>query len=201
MKRCQDESYTDPLSEPPDVSGTFVKQMEQRLVDRNGDPIISSSWEEYPEPVEVPIALPTVVITRNVADLTLPYASGVLQSSPLNDAPLWGVGARCVRLANYTWARKVYGVCSFYFTETLEFEVDSRGFDHDRVDQGTRQKKSGVTTPASLDDFEPIQVAGVDVRRLLDGSATPTNTPHITTYEVEEEANLLLLDIPTSLAA
>lgn len=201
LKRCQDTPIEDPLSEPPDLSGTFIKQMERRLVDRNGDPIVSSSWEQYPDPVEVPIALPTVVVTRNVANLTLAVSSQVLQQAPLNDAPLWGVGARCVRLSNFTWQRKLYGSCSFYFTETLEFEIDYRGFDHPRYDWGTRKKKAGVTTPSSLADFENIEVESIQVGSYLDGSGTPTQTPVSTTYEVEDQANLLLLGIPSTLSA
>jgi hypothetical protein len=205
IKRCQDTEVEDPLSEPPKVGGTFQKYRREARTDRNGDPLVSSSWEPIRgEIVEVEDPRPTVYIRRNVSSIDLATTTAILRNAPLNDATLWGVSARHLRFSNYTWDVNYYGTCSAYYTEHLEFEVDE--FDRPYTDQGYMRLMTsaelGGTTP-NPDNPKHFKLNtnndGTPAWTLLNGAGVATSTPNDITLEILEESNLLLLGIPTSL--
>ena len=136
-KRCMDLQITDPLLEPPKLSGSFVKGKVEAVEDRWGRKITNSAWEQIRGPhVEFDYSTMTVKIEQNVADLQLDLLSWFKDS--VNDAPLWGCQARCIKLSNVTWERLFHGLCQVYYKRTLEFDIDVRTFDRVLLDEATK---------------------------------------------------------------
>lgn len=135
--RCQDAPIGDPLQEPQKISGTFVKFTEEARYDLYGNPLIYSSLEKMHGPqVEFDANRPSVRIEQNVSSLDLPIFSPMVDS--VNDSPLWGLPARCVKLSNASWERKYYGKCSVYYSRTFDFDINFDGFDRNILDIGTK---------------------------------------------------------------
>jgi hypothetical protein len=58
----------------------------------------------------------------------------------LNDATLWGLPKRCVKLSNVSWERKYYGsnFSNIYYMVRYEFDIDFETFDKEAVNVGTK---------------------------------------------------------------
>ena len=136
--RCQSTKCDDPLAEPVGVSGTFVKY--SRMVTKNylGKAILSSSFEAIP--IQKDANRPTVSVHQNVAALGIDVFAQMVDT--LNDAPLWGLPKRCVKMSNVSWERRYYGSCSLYYTRRFEFDVMYETFDRsDVADMGFNRLK------------------------------------------------------------
>ena len=216
LKRCQDETIEDPLMEPDKISGGFIKYTLEADKDRNGDLITSSSHEEFKGPqVEFDANRPTVKIEQNVSDLGLATFSQMMDH--VNDAALWGLPARCIKLSNATWSRNLYGTCNFYYTRAFEFNVMYETFDRYILDKGTKCLY-GYWEPSAN---PPLWVTGTGANKnnpqhfirfkdshdniarvILDGNGNPATseaTAGSILVEYYKEANFLTLGIPTSL--
>lgn len=136
-KKCKDKQIDDPLLQPMEVSGGFTKYNEEATVDLFGQPITNSAWEAMRgHQVEFDKNRPTVKIKQNVANLDLGLLSGMVDC--VNDAPLWGLPPRCIKMTAPTWERKFYGQCFPYFVRTLEFECRFDTFDRRLLDEGQK---------------------------------------------------------------
>lgn len=137
LRRCQDTEIEDPLLEPQGISGGFVKYTKEATRDRFGKLIRSSSHEIIRGPgVEFERNRPTVVIEQNVLFLGLENFSN--QIDHVNDALLWECPARCVKLSDVSWKRKLFGVCNYYYTRVFTFDIDFETFDRNIPDEGTK---------------------------------------------------------------
>lgn len=126
-----------PLLEPRKISGTFTKKRKEAVYDRFGDPVENSAFEMLRGPnVEFDVNYPTVRIEQNVAELQLSLLAELIDK--VNEAPMWGLPARCVKLSNVSWEKKYHGQCEIYFTRILEFDIDYNTFDRDVPDEGTK---------------------------------------------------------------
>lgn len=145
--KCQDQQIEDPLLEPQRVSGTFNKYTEEATHDRFGSPIISSSWEQIRgASVEFDKNRPSVSIEQNVALLGLDTFPQMVDT--LNDAPLWGLPVRAVKLSNVTWSKEYYGQCNAYYKRKLDFDIRVKrdlttgnivgDWDRDVLDEGSK---------------------------------------------------------------
>lgn len=226
MKRCSDTSIEDPLLEPDRISGSFVKYTQEALYDRFGERIKSSSHEQFRGPqVEFDANRPAVKIEQNVSDLELALFSELIDH--VNDAPLWGLPARCVKLDDAPWEKKLYGSCSVYYTRSLSFSIMFETFDRDLLDEGTKVLHGHWNTTTGEWDLDNINGAapdpnnpqhfdrykdknGENARVILDGTGKPakldlgTGTGEVGgpgSIHVEKyfESNLLLLGIPAVL--
>ena len=136
-KRCQDQSIEDPLLEPMDISGSFVKYTTEAVFNHDGTRIKTSSHERITGPmVEFDANRPTVRIGQNVAILDLATFSQMVDT--VNDATMWGLPARCIKLSNVSWQRKIYGTCGYYFNRVFDFDVRYDTFDRTVPDEGTK---------------------------------------------------------------
>jgi hypothetical protein len=137
LNLCLTVPITDPLLQPQEASGSFVKYTKPGFYDRFGNPITSSSFELFQGPQnEWDGNRPTVKLSQNVSSLDLALFGSYLDC--LNQFPIWGVPARCVKLSSATWQRKAYGICSFYYTREFEFDINTETFDRTIVDHGTK---------------------------------------------------------------
>lgn len=135
-RRCLQQEPEDPLLEPQKVSGTFVKYTVEAITDMAGDLILNSAHEQLHGPaVEFDANRPTVKIEQNVPSLELELFASMVDT--VNDAPLWGLNARCVKLSNVSWERLFYGNCYYYYKRTLEFDISYNSFDRIVLDEGT----------------------------------------------------------------
>lgn len=202
--RCQDTRIEDPLLEPADISGSFVKYTKEVTEDRNGIIQKSSSHEPFKgRHMEFDHNRPTVIIKFNTAILELALFTSMIDK--VNDAPLWGLPVRTIKLSNTPWQRKVYGSCNYYYTMTYEFDIDFSTFDRDFPDQGTKVLDDTIpgADKDNPDHFRRYtDKEGNPTTILLDGNGNALvdgNAPVIYTVEYYKEANFLLLGIPTSL--
>jgi hypothetical protein len=140
LSRCMTTDNTNPLLEPQKVSGGMVKGKIEATEDRNGNLFKSSSHEMYRGPqAEFDSSHPTVHIEQNVSTLQLALCSGLMDH--VNDDTLWGLDARTIKLSNFSWTEKWYGVCTYYYTRVFDFEVKNNpndSWDREIVDEGTR---------------------------------------------------------------
>lgn len=219
LKRCQDETIKNPLDEPQKVSGGFVAYKRTVIKDINGKAIMSSSMEPLDLEKEVPRA--TVNIEQNVVDLELPLVTEMIDT--VNDSELWGLDARCILLRNCTWDRKLWGVCTYYYTRKFEFAIQFESFDEaELLDMGTRCVRGVFYTPPggglatwvqdpfadnkNLADYMRVQdIRGNLLKKIpLDGAGGMNTNPvadpkYITPpIQIYPESNFLLLGIPTS---
>lgn len=135
--KCVDAKIEDPLLQPQEVSGSFVKEKVEAILDRFGRPIVNSAHEQLRgAQVEFEEGYDQIRIKQNVPLLQLALFTGMRNT--LNSSSLWGMPARTIRLSNATWEKKYYGQCDVYYTRTFEFDINSRGWDRDYLDEGTK---------------------------------------------------------------
>lgn len=206
LRRCQDTAIEDPLNEPARIGGSFVKYTEEAAYDRNGDAIINSSYEQIRgQEVERDRNRPTVWVEINRS--TLPLATVTALMDYVNDSTMWGLAARCIKLSAFTWERKLYGSCSYYYTLRYEFDINFDTFDRDLLDKGTKILMPGGTA-GNLAHYQVYQESATDtpVEVILDGAGNPWDSTGMTPpgnihVELYPEANLLstLPGLPSSL--
>jgi len=228
-KRCQDTSIEDPLLEPMKISGSFVKTTEEAVYDRYGNLLKNSAHERFKGPlVEFDVSRPTVRIEQNVASLDLGTVASMVDC--VNDAPLWGLPARCIKLSAPEFTRELYGVCNFYYKRIFNFDIRYDTFDRFIPDIGTKVLNGHWSTDRSgrwvLDNINGaapnpnnpqhfnrykdrngetsivvLNGAGLPADSYV-GTGTdtdPTGPGYVYSVEKYNEANFLLLNIPTSL--
>ncbi len=203
QERCQTTEIENPLDEPDRVGGSFTKLKKQAKVDRNDKPIANSSHELFTgSATEVDDSRPTVLIGKNVSSLPLVTFASMIDT--VNDATLWGMAARTIKLTNVNWQRKLYGVCTYYYIVEYEFEINANTFDKTLLDIGTRVLKGKwvdnswvgldpdeVPTENNPKNLKNSQIAsnfiqykdetgqfGGDGKVLLDGKGRPLQDPN-----------------------
>ena len=223
-ERCQDTTIEDPLLEPQKVSGSFLNFTKEADEDKDGNAILTSSHERVRgTEVEIDEARATVVIEQNVLNLGLETFTPMVNT--VNDDTLWNLATRKIKLSRVSWSRKVYGVCTFYYTRRFEFDIDFNTFDREITDVGTKVLNGHwEATGWTLDDINslppdkdrPDHFIRVPDRKgeifdsiLLDGDGEPntTGTPVVIplatasggSVQFYPESDFLTLDIPTSL--
>ena len=134
---CRNFSFEDPLLEPQRISGTFSKFTEEATHDRFGRAIMTSSFEQIRGPqVEFDRNRPTIRIEQNVPSLNLPLLCQMVDT--VNEAPMWGLGPRMIKLSNVSWERKFYGACYCYYTRIFDFDINYETFDRVLLDEGNK---------------------------------------------------------------
>lgn len=124
-QKCANVNVQNPLAEPAGTSGGFVRGTVEGIRDRHNKPLKYTSFEQITGPLaEFDESHDTVTVTQNVPNLQL----GLVHSmrDHVHDATLWDLPARCWKLSEFTWERKLYGVCFFYYTRRFVFEGKTR---------------------------------------------------------------------------
>lgn len=122
IQRCQNTSIENPLMEPYKVGGGFTKRTRLIDSDKDGIPIRSSSQQRFTGgELEFDDNRPSVTVSFNT--LLWPGNLFAEMMDTVNDAPLWGLPTRAIKLSNATFQRNLWGVCNFYFTVNYEFEL------------------------------------------------------------------------------
>lgn len=209
MVRCNTTTIENPLDEPAMIAGGFNPYREEAIFDRNGDLLFMSSLERMTGPeVEIEKGRPVVSVAFNVSTLPLALFSEMMDTGAVNDSTLWGLPARCVRLAEVTWQRYLYGTCSYYYRVNYSFEIKFDTWNRFIIDQGTKCKLLDAPLSSTNPMITPNNpLTGKPDRFFLDGDGNivfvdqgaPLTDIWVWEKELEYEYNFLLLDIPTSL--
>lgn len=202
LRRCQDTSINNPLSEPPNISGGNVKFTRQAVLDAYGNPFVTSSHELITGPeAERDDNRHNVQIEMNLA--YLPIGEFVPMLDAINAFPMWGLAAHMVKLSSVNWQRLLFGTCSFYFKVSYGFEINPLTWIRYIADMGTMKLGPGGD-PADQSDFIPIIEHGERTTKFLNGGGVPLASgedPVILEKHVYPEVNLLNLGIPDSFIA
>lgn len=223
LNRCQDTTIEDPLLEPQKVSGSFLSYTKEAAYDKDGDAILTSSFERVVGPeVEIDSNRASVTIEQNVLNLELDVITDMMNT--VNDATLWGLAARKIKLSSVSWERRIFGTCGYYYVRRFEFDINFDTFDTAPIDIGTKVLNGhwegagwtndlingGAPDPDRPDHFirVPDRHGEVFDSILLNGLGEPNTTgvpvpiPLATAsggkIKLYEESNFLLLGIPTS---
>jgi|TARA_R110000824_G_scaffold395565_1_gene596321 hypothetical protein len=189
-KRCNTTTIDNPLLEPMGISGSFVKYTQEVMKDKDDNPVHNSAFELIRGPqVEFDANRPTVKVTQNIASLGLNVFSEMIDK--VNDAPLWGLAARKVKLSNVSWERLYYGSCFAYYSRSFDFDINFDTFDRAVLDEGTKalgrldpttgawDSTSDFATGVPIDADNPIHFTrykdkhGENARVILDGLGVP----------------------------
>lgn len=120
--RCMDFPIENPLLEPPKISGSFVREREQASYDRFGNRLFNSAYEPLNGPnVEFDKYSATVRIEFNVLNLDRDIDSYAVNK--LNATSWWGLPRRSIKICNIPFSKEHWGVCTFYYRKTYEFEI------------------------------------------------------------------------------
>lgn len=213
--RCQTFPIENPLNEPFDISGDFVQVEKTASLDRFGKPLLHPNFQPITGPAtEYKYSYPTVTISFNSG--ILPLSTFVNLINKVNDAPLWGLPARCVKFVDAKWQRKVYGSCFYYYPTTYTFECDRNGFDQEVPAQGTKEYGGSgpyedprsyiaAKSPSTGDkDDDGIPLDSLGRRLVFDGydafGVVKYKFPQkIAKPQVHHQDNLLMLNIPDPL--
>jgi hypothetical protein len=136
---CQDDTggFDDPLLRADIISGKFVKYTEEYVEDRFGNKIINSAYEQFRGPqVEFDRNRIQVRVKQNVALLDLPTLAGLIDC--VNEFPMWGFDERTVKFSGAEWEKHYHTDCTVYYTRILEFDINTKTFDRDLLDEGTK---------------------------------------------------------------
>lgn len=221
LRRCQDTPVENPLAEPPTPSGNFVKFTEEAGKDRHGKTIRNSAGERIRGSImEFDSNRPRVAWDLNASVLPLALYSEMVDT--VNDAPLWGLEKRMIKLSDVAWTRKLYGTCTYYYGMHYEFDINKDTFDRYVPDEGTRcligwspgSHSKKKVDPEALDPDVGIEkwklrkyyetyldAQGNPGRCFLDGMGRPAESEDdVGEIKVEKysESNLLLLGVPSS---
>ena len=155
-KTCKTATIEDPLDQPPVISGSFVSVIMPAEKDMDGEPITNSADEPFIPAIEIEDHEDTLIYEINTATISL--ATRAKYTRSVNDAPLWGLPARCVRLVQWGWDVAYYGQCNNYIRNRLEFAIRpaDRPWDFNILDQGTRIKIGFIADPSGQFDPSPI---------------------------------------------
>lgn len=202
LNRCQTTSFDNPLDEPDRVSGSFVNDKEEAAFDRFGNLITNSAFELFRgKNVEFDAHSATVRIEKSVS--TLPLDTYTQMMNNVNDSPMWGVAARCVKLSNVTFERRWYGSCYAYYIITYEFEINFNTFDRNLRDYGEKAY-CGRGSLSDLRSYTYIrdEDTGEITKGFLNGAGRRVSDISLSAVihvERYPQSNLFLLGIPAIL--
>jgi hypothetical protein len=210
MSRCNTTTIDSPLDEPPAIRGGFMPYREEATYDRFGDLLLMSSLERMTGPlIEVEKGRPVVTTSFNVSTLPLIDFSEMLDKGAVNDDTLWGMPARCIRLAEVSWERYLYGVCTYFYRVNYSFEIKFDGWNRLVIDQGTRRKLIDSIPLSPTNPFVPYINPATHKPDVcyLDGTGNAVEVElgaslgdvFVWEKELEDEFDFTALGIPTSL--
>ena len=201
LSRCQDDAIENPLSEPYQVSGSFRKEQKEAVRDKDGDLILSSSWERFPN-MMYDEPFPTVNISYNVLGNPLALYAPMIET--VNSAAMWGLSPRTIKLDNASFERRLYGTCTFYYNIAYEFSINYNTWDRYAIDGGTKHLMAGGD-PDVPEDFELNRTRHDDEIvgwMPLDGSGNLLpfgSSPVYKLIQKHPESDFSLLGIPLTL--
>ncbi len=126
-----------PLMEPSKISGSFTRRTEEATVNQYGFLVLNSAFEQMRgTQMEFDISVQTIKIEQNLAVMNVAFHEYFMNA--LNSDVLWGFGPRCIKIMGITWDKKYHGIASYYYTRTIEFEINRLTWDRLLPDKATK---------------------------------------------------------------
>lgn len=123
-QKCADLTIEDPLSEPTKTSGGFVRNSEEATRDSAGQRLRMTNFEPMTGP-QAEFDRSRMQVTAEYNDISLDLEDIAEMIDTVNDGEMWGLPARCWKLCEFHWERKLYGTCGFYYTKRFVFESNA----------------------------------------------------------------------------
>lgn len=213
MSRCSTTEINNPLLEPYQISGEFVHVSREMKVDKDGRPLLHPNLEQIVgAQVEDKVSFPAVTLTYNSAALPITTINNLINK--VNDRPLWGHPARCVRFVDARWERLLYGVCFYYYKISYRFEFNLETFDRDIPAMGRlvlrknapkwdhdipSQRENKLPVDFRTTEKELGEDLGIQNLNRFGGIVDLPQFRYIQKVRLAKEGNLLLLGVPASL--
>jgi hypothetical protein len=203
--RCQTNTIENPILEPYKLSGDFIHERYTPRTDRFGNALVYSNYEPMSgDALEISNPQPQIRIEFNAA--VLPLGTYTLIIGKVNDATLWDLPPRTILLTEAKWERLLYGTCYYYYRTTYGFDIKLDTHDPLILHEGYKTLREGGD-PSNPADYDIYKMAGSDENTekpvMLDSDGAflaDGSEPHKTRPQLRDEANFLLLGIPTTLA-
>jgi hypothetical protein len=97
---------------------------------------------------------------------------------------MWGLAARTVKLAGFTWAQVFYGTCDYYYTRDFDFEINYGTWDRTLIDKGTKVLFGEYT------DADNCTNSSWEVKELpCGGTPDPDNPEHFIRFKDRQGEN------------
>lgn len=136
-------SVDNPFAQPAGLSGSFVKYQREMTLDKDDKPMYTMSFEPFRgKASEFDDNRPTVSVEMNYPTLGLNVFAFMIDH--VNDASMWGLSKRMVKLSNIRWTRNVYKF-GYFYTRSYDFDVDFKTFDRIVPQMGTKKLITGGT--------------------------------------------------------
>ena len=130
-------AVNNPLLFTTQTSGGTSSETVQAVFDLDGKLIQSSSQEELLGPeTSYREGRPTVQLIQHTALLGLSSAARAVFR--VNSTPMWGLAKRKIKLENFSWSIKYFGVNSKYYERRFDFIINYDTWDRVIKDTGTR---------------------------------------------------------------
>jgi len=148
-------AVNNPLLFTTQTSGGTSSETVQAYYDLDEKIIQSSSQESLLGPeTSYREGRPTVHLLQHTALLGLGLASSMVFK--VNSTPMWGLAKRKIKLENFGWSIKYFGVSSKYYERRFDFIINYDTWDREIPDKGTkalgnRDKDKKWVVPANPD--------------------------------------------------
>ena len=130
-------AVNNPLLFTTQTSGGTSSETVQAVFDLDGELIQSSSQEELLGPeTSYREGRPTVQLIQHTALLGLSSVARAVFR--VNSTPMWGLAKRKIKLENFSWSIKYFGVNSKYYERRFDFIINYETWDRKIPDKGTR---------------------------------------------------------------
>lgn len=202
LNRCQDNSIENPLNEPHDISGSWVNKRKIPHQDRDGKPYRSTTGEPlFGAETEIDDSDYELNLGFNVASLNMATVNSLMHH--LNNSTLWGLPAEKIKFSKFSFARKLYGTCNFYYALSMGFNIRDDWTQY-LADKGRVQLGSGgnssnpedwVVMKDKYGENMPLMRLDIQGKPIVSG----TQTPSTIVRKPYPTGNLLLLGVPTFL--
>lgn len=202
-KRCQDTEVGNPIFEPPDISGSWVEKKIYPIIDRNGDRYCTRAGEPIQGTnTEIDDSDWDLNISFNTFDLPLGLINSLRHH--LNDSIMWGLPVATIKFSKYSFSRKIYGSCNYYYTHNMGFSIRP-SWDQSIPEFSQKELITGGDPLVPTDWIRRKDLYGENVPLLqLATDGTPfvdpdTQTMSVITRQPYTLGNLFLLGVPTTL--
>lgn len=200
QKRCQTNTFEDPLDEPIQIRVGWQKYRKIPNLDRDGLPYCGTTGEPLVgQEIEIEDNHWTVEFTINQFNINLSLIDSL--ANTLNSGPVWGLAPEKSMFSSFSASKLYYGTCHAYIRSTYGFEIRADWTQY-LPDKG-RMKYTGTdpTDPThwqvSKDRYgENIPVMRLDTSGLAIVSST--QIPNTIVRNPYHTGNHLLLGIPSS---
>jgi hypothetical protein len=175
-ERSQTDPRSNPLNEPPVISGSFIGDQELVFRDIDDKPIANTAGEGVPQPPTILSGTDGLSISYNTGSINLRLRSQAM--GKVNKTSIWGLDPRQVKLMSWRWSILYAGPLS-YIKNDFEFHISYRETPSTACIGSTLVNKQGWYNIYPNEGFAPLELPNdLGTRKVKkDKQDIPLNTP------------------------